>query len=349
MSSINTSATMTVSERFHAVMDFKPVDRMPIIEWAVWWDLTLARWRNEGLDPKWDRYDLYREFGMDVYGQAWFHAVDESVHFPDREGGGLIEDLAGYERLLPDLYAPEGYQDAVWNDLRRFASWKERGEAAIWFTIDGFFWFPRMLLGIEGHLFAFYDQPELIHRINQDHCIWMLQLIDRIDAVCRPDFMTFAEDLSYNNGPMLSRAQFDEFLLPYYRQIVPALRERGIRVFIDTDGNVRDAVPWFEDAGIDGVLPLERRAGVDLPELRRRHPHHCFIGGFDKTCMDKGEAAMRSEFERLLPVAKTGGYIISCDHQTPPEVSLDQYRTYLTLLKEYAHRIGPDNNEGSNS
>jgi uroporphyrinogen-III decarboxylase len=63
-----------------------------------------------------------------------------------------------------------------------------------------------------------------------------------------------------------------------------------------------------------------------------------YIGGFDKMCMPQGEAAMRAEFERLLPVARQGGYIISCDHQTPPGVSLEQYHIYLRLLGEYARR-----------
>ena len=36
-------------ERFRAVMNFQPVDRLPRWEWAMWWDETIARWHNEGL------------------------------------------------------------------------------------------------------------------------------------------------------------------------------------------------------------------------------------------------------------------------------------------------------------
>jgi uroporphyrinogen-III decarboxylase len=62
------------------------------------------------------------------------------------------------------------------------------------------------------------------------------------------------------------------------------------------------------------------------------------IGHFDKLVMNKGEEAIRAEFERLLPLMKGGGFIPSVDHQTPPEVSMNQYRVYLKLLKEYASR-----------
>ncbi len=51
--------------------------------------------------------------------------------------------------------------------------------------------------------------------------------------------------------------------------------------------------------------------------------------------MDVSEEAMREEFERLLPAMKSGGYIPSVDHQTPPGVSLENYWKYLALLKEY--------------
>jgi hypothetical protein len=59
------------------------------------------------------------------------------------------------------------------------------------------------------------------------------------------------------------------------------------------------------------------------------------VGHYNKMVMPHGEAAMRAEFERLLPMMRAGGFIPSVDHQTPPGVSLDQYRSYLRLLEEY--------------
>ena len=67
----------------------------------------------------------------------------------------------------------------------------------------------------------------------------------------------------------------------------------------------------------------------------RDHPEFKMIGAFDKTVMHLGEAAVRAEFERLLPTMAGGGFIVSVDHQTPPGVSLQQYRDYVELLGEY--------------
>ena len=148
--------------------------------------------------------------------------------------------------------------------------------------------------------------------------------------------MTFGEDMSYNNGPMISEDSFNEFLLPYYQKVIPFIKEHGTKVIVDSDGDITKMIPWLKHAGIEGVLPLERQAGVDVAALREAHPDFLFIGAFDKMTTRRGVEDMRGEFERLLPVMKTGGFIPSVDHQTPPDVPLERYYKYIDMLKEYA-------------
>ena len=210
----------------------------------------------------------------------------------------------------------------------------------IWISLEGFFWFPRGLFGVERHLRAFYDQPELMHRINTDLAEWILRVIDEVCSVYKPDFMTFAEDMSYNHGPMLSKDFFDEFMKPYYAKVIPKLKEHGIIPIVDSDGDISVPAYWFEEAGIEGILPLERQAGVDIARLRKEHPGMKFVGHFDKMTMDKGETAMREEFERLLPTEAKGGFLVGCDHQTPPGVSYNDYQLYVSLFTEYAEKAG---------
>jgi hypothetical protein len=335
---------MTTRERFLAIMNFQPVDHLPIVEWANWWELTIDRWSGEGLpvpqdrpfDLFTDRYDVFRHFGLEQYKQGFDHVLPPDFIWP-AHGQPLIATLEDYERLRPCLFPAMPPDTAArW---RAWAVEQQRGDAVIWVTLWGYFMFPRFLFGIEPHLYAFYDQPELMHRINTDLADYHLRFLDELCDCCVPDFMTFAEDLSYNHGPMLSKTLFDEFLAPYHRKVTARMRERGILTFIDSDGDVMEILDWFAEAGIEGILPLERQSGVDVAQLREKQPHMRFIGGFDKMTMNKGEAAMRAEFERLLPVAKQGGFIISCDHQTPPGVSYADYQLYLRLFQEYAKKV----------
>jgi len=108
-----------------------------------------------------------------------------------------------------------------------------------------------------------------------------------------------------------------------------------MKVFVDSDGDVTKMIPWLIDAGIDGVSPLERQAGVDVDKLTQEYPNFLFLGGFDKLVIKNGETAMKTEFERLRPAIQRGNYLPSMDHQTPPEVSLANYKIYIDLLKSF--------------
>ncbi|MDO8686104.1 MAG: uroporphyrinogen decarboxylase family protein [Clostridiales bacterium] len=298
-------------KRFRDVLSFKKADdRLPVIEWAAWWDATVNRWKTEGLPQDIEYSELNEYFGLDRLVQFW---------------------------LSPST-SPEDCIEKIKESLYELKELHDKGEIIVWITLEGFFWYPRSLLGIEEHFYTFYDDPELMHRLNRKLTEFNIQVIEEFCKIIIPDFMTFAEDMSYNKGPMISYELFKDFLLPYYKQVVPVLKKYNIITIIDTDGNVEEMIPWLIEAGIEGVLPLERQAGVEVERIRRNYPNFLMIGGYDKMVMNKGEAEMRKEFERLMPVMKSGGFIPSCDHQTPPGVSLENYRIYLRLLNEYCEK-----------
>lgn len=325
---------MTHVERFNAVMNFQPVDRYPRIEWAGYWNLTTDRWREEGLDPTLrGAHNIREHLGLDPYSQFWMGARSAETPEPAHHGAGVLRTEAEYDAMLHTLYVGRDFNSDYCDGVK---AENAAGERVIWISFDGFFWHPRNLFGIEGHLFAFYDQPDLMHRMNRDLLDYNLHMLDRFcEEMGVPQFMTIAEDMSYNHGPMLSKELFDTFLAPYYKPMTKALKERGIRVLVDSDGDVEPLIPWLKEVGVEGILPLERMAGVDVPKIRAKHPEWLMIGAYDKTVMKNGEEAMRAEFERLLPTMHAGGFIPSVDHQTPPDVSLENYRTYLKLLEEY--------------
>jgi len=322
-------------ERFRAVIDFQSVDRLPRWEWAMWWDQTIARWHSEGLATRFHFsrvIEIAEYFGLDPYQQFWFSTTDPTIEATQHHVEGIVANMDDYLRLRPKLFPRH---DQAIASMAPWAARQSEGGAVVWCTLEGFFWFPRTLMGFEKLMFAFSDQPELLHQINHDLLEFNLRLLDEFLPVCVPTFITIAEDMSYNHGPMIARRTFEEFIAPYYRVLIPRLQERGITPFVDTDGDVTLLVPWLTALGIRGVLPLERQAGVDGSVLRESFPDLVMVGHFDKMTMPKGETAMRHEFERLTPLMRRGGFIPSVDHQTPPGVSLEQYRVYLRLLDEY--------------
>jgi hypothetical protein len=329
---------MNTVERVRAILNFQPFDRLPLIEWASWWDKTVTRWRGEGLPASaGDRYQICQHFGLDSFRHDWARPRTPDCPSEPSHGAGIIATEADYERLLPKLYPLPAIDHDKW---RAWKAEHDRGESAIWLQTEGFFWWPRVLMGIERHLFAFYDQAGLMRRINEDLARWTVKLLDEVCTICQPDWLCFSEDMSYNHGPMLSKALFDDFLRPYYDIVMPHVKKRGLIAFVDSDGDVTKPVQWYQEAGLEGFLPLEKQSGLDVVKLRADNPRLRLLGAFDKMTMNRGREAMEAEFLRLFPIAKQGGFILGCDHQTPPGVSYSQYQDYLELFRKYASLAG---------
>jgi hypothetical protein len=320
-------------QRFNAVMNFEKVDRLPMIEWAGYWDKTLSRWYDEGLDVNLKDRQLIREsLGLDPYTQFWIGMRSSDTPQPAKHMGGILNNSDEYKNIKPTLYQIPDFKSNEYNQIKKD---NQEGNRVVWLSLDGFFWGPRSLFGVENHLLSFYDQPECVHQINIDLLDFNLRVIDEFcKSVCIPQFMTIAEDMSYNLGPMLSEDHFNEFLKPYYLKLTESLKERGIRILVDSDGDVTQLIPWLKNVGVEGILPLERMAGVDVNEIRKNHPEWLMIGGYNKLVMNTGTENIQSEFERLEFTARSGGFIPSVDHQTPPDVSFSDYKKYLKILNK---------------
>ena len=48
---------MKTRERIQKILNFEKPDRLPVVEWAVWWDMTVARWEKEGMPAGMDHHE----------------------------------------------------------------------------------------------------------------------------------------------------------------------------------------------------------------------------------------------------------------------------------------------------
>ena len=129
--------------------------------------------------------------------------------------------------------------------------------------------------------------------------------------------------------------------LPYAGSMSRTAKESTTDLYYDDDLYAQIKNVSGEDVEIRvAEVPLERMAGVDVCRIKEKYPQLLMLGGFDKPVMHKGEAAIRAEFERILPAIRSGRYIPSVDHQTPPAVSVEDYKLYMSILREYSQKIG---------
>lgn len=58
-----------------------------------------------------------------------------------------------------------------------------------------------------------------------------------------------------------------------------------------------------------------------------------YYGGIDKRAIAAGGETMQKEVLRVVqPLLRDGGFIPSCDHGVPPDISLRNFMEYTELL-----------------
>jgi uroporphyrinogen decarboxylase len=201
-------------------------------------------------------------------------------------------------------------------------------------TFSGPFWQLREWLGFENLCMLLHDDPPWVREMIGFWSDYMSALLERMLAVFQPDLVRFGEDMAYKQFSMISPAMAREFLLPVWTRWGRILRARGVPLYdIDSDGYVGELIPLWIEAGVNVCDPMEVAAGNDLIAFRRQFGRKmAFQGGVDKRAMARGGAALEAEIARLQPLVDDGGFIPSCDHGVPADVSWPNYVRYVELL-----------------
>ncbi len=204
----------------------------------------------------------------------------------------------------------------------------------ITFSFSGPFWQLREWVGFENLCMLFYDDPDLVRDMMEFWENHVARLMERAFACVVPDEVHLSEDMAYKGFSMISPDMVREFLLPTYTRWGDLLREAGVPVYgMDSDGYIGELIPIWIEAGINVADPMEVAAGNDINEFRERFGRKmAYRGGVDKRCIARGGKIIEQEIARLAPVIHDGGFLPSCDHGVPHDISWPNYVYYTGLL-----------------
>jgi hypothetical protein len=88
-------------------------------------------------------------------------------------------------------------------------------------------------------------------------------------------------------------------------------------------------IPVYQEIGMDVMSPFEVASNCDVVEIGRQYPSLVMLGGIDKRVMASTKKEIDRHLDYILPtMRKRGGYIPTCDHGVPEEVSLENYLYY---------------------
>jgi hypothetical protein len=127
--------------RFLNTMNFSPVDRLPIVEWAGWWDKTIDRWKGEGLPKDLENAGEIRAYlGLDTMRQWWIGLKKPTFPATEAHGKEVVSDMESYLRVKEHLYPEEVFDRET---VEQWAVEQKHGDMVVWISLEGFFWFPR--------------------------------------------------------------------------------------------------------------------------------------------------------------------------------------------------------------
>ena len=282
---------MTNKERFIRCILGREIDRTPFIFYFGPWGTTVRKWAEEGVENPGSAW--LTGFGFDppilmlsgVVNHLYCPAYEPRVL--ERKGnilimqdhlGQIVQCVEGKEGIPHILQSPvtciEDWERIKRerldpDDPRRFPpNWNELVES--WKTVDapiqigafpcGLYGTLRDLMGVEGSLIAFYDEPELVKIIMDDLTDFWLRIFEHITRDVQVDMIHIWEDMSGKQGSLISPAFIREFMLPNYKRIRDFADAHGIPIIVvDTDGNCEERIPMFHDAGVYMMLCLQHK------------------------------------------------------------------------------------------
>lgn len=350
--------TLTSRERFRRMYAHQEADRIPIIDDP--WAATIERWQREGM-PADVSYVEY--FGLDrfvggaftdnsprypgevlsetedevVYTSSWGVTMKQWKHaastpeFLDHTIKGPDAWRAAKERIQPT-------RDRVdWARLRQhYKTWREQGAwicPTVWFGFDVT---HSWMVGTERVLLALAEDPEWIVDMWRTELETDLALLQMAwDEGYTFDALMWYDDMGYKQHQFFSMRMYRSLLKPFHQQAIDWAHAHGIPAHLHSCGDIRPLVPELVNMGLDGLNPLEVKAGMDPLALKAEFGDRLTLhGGVNAVLYDQPEA-IRAEMEAVIPTLKeNGGYIFSSDHSVPSSVSLEDFRGIVELAKE---------------
>lgn len=202
-------------------------------------------------------------------------------------------------------------------------------------SINGPFWQLREWLGLETLCVKMVEEPAWIEEMIDYWTEFALAVLRPVLERVQLESVHISEDMAYKAYSMISPRMARHFLLPTYRKWSEAILGSGCPIVdMDSDGYVGELIPIWIEGGINVCDPIEVAAGNDIVAYRREFGRSmAYTGGIDKRAMARGGREMEAEVRRVVPpLLEDGGFIPSCDHGVPSDVSWPHFVEYTRLL-----------------
>lgn len=341
---------MESRERVMAALEHRAPDRIP--KFDSFWAEFSSRARSELALPQ--DTDLDDHFDIDIT-----IAVADETPFPtqarviSRDGdelirrdgwGRVVRERAGAyfsevldapvkrKRDIDRLTFDPPAMDARYTDFLKVVG-ANRDKRAVFCKTGGPFLRTSFLRGKVEFLMDIAGDPTFATALADrvaDHIIEIGVESLRRGDLCDTGLWMY-DDMAHNLQPFPSPSAFERVFLPAYRRMVRAFKDAGAAyVILHSDGHIAPLLDMLVDAGVDGINPVEPKAGMHLPTLKARYGERLsFIGGMcnSQTLPFGSPDEIRRQAREIIEVASDGGVVIGA-HSIGPDIPVANYVAY---------------------
>ena len=350
-------AKLTTHERMTRMFEHREADRVPILD--IPWETTVERWHREGMPESVkfsDYFDLdhrghifcdhsprypmetveetseYRTYTTDwgVTLKNWKHitSTPEYIDFRIKDWDSWREAKA---RMVPD--------DAriPWDMLKRdYKAWREKG---YWVQADTSFGFDvthSWIMGTPQVLMLMAEDPDMLTDMFNHELTVSLTMLDKVwDAGYTFDSLFWCDDMGFKLNQFFSLSMYRELIKPVQKRAIDWAHAKGVRAHLHSCGDIRPFVPELVEIGLDGLNPIEVKAGMEPEKLKAQFGDKLLLHGGVNAVLWEDADAIIAEIERIVPVLKqSGGYIFASDHSIPDAVSFNNIRAIIETVKK---------------
>ncbi|MCK5382109.1 MAG: hypothetical protein KAJ81_11585 [Candidatus Latescibacteria bacterium] len=350
---------MASKERVMKALDFLPPDRIPRFD--GFWGKFVENWRKEKeISQEVDIHDYYEsDLSVPVADETFFPSTkgvikkerDYSISrdgwgrtVKTREGSFFSETVDTVLKNISDLdnleFEPANSNIRYQRFLERIK--KEKGKRCVFCKIGGPFIRSSFIRGETQFLMDLVGDKNFAGALVEKVGNHLLQI--GLESLSRADLydtgIWIYDDMGSNDAPMFSPKIFEEVFLPVYKRMVSSLKKAGAKkVILHCDGNIVPFLDMVIEAGIDGLNPVEPKAGMNILELKKKYGDKLsYIGGVDNAFVlpsgDKGE--IKRHILPILEAGKEGGIVIGT-HSIGPDISVETYDFYHSLVRKYVN------------
>ena len=232
--------------------------------------------------------------GNYVPGTEWKNGWGVTIQWPEGLPGAfpvhdeehiVLKDVTQWKNIVK---APNvKFSDAEWAPFIEAANKIERNEQFVaTFVAPGMFEKLHYLMGMEGALTSFYEEPEATLELINYLADWEIACAKEVCEHLHPDALFHHDDWGSQISSFLSPSMFEEFFVPAYKKIYGFYKENGIELIVHhSDSYGANLVPYMIEIGIDiwqGVLTTN-----NLPSLIKKYGEKItFQGGIDNGKVD---------------------------------------------------------------